>query len=264
MSNTLQSVDRALRILLAFETEGQEVGVGEIAGLLGVHKSTASRLAATLNSHGVLERVPSSERFRLGPRLGRLGMLAVRGRDLVEVARRPMAELAEETGETVTLTVRHGEEMATIAQVDARYLIGVQNWLGRRTPLHCTSDGKVLLAFGEAELPAGRLVALTPRTITNRRVLERQLEEIRVSGWASAVGELEEGLNGAAVPVLDASGSCRAALSVCGPSYRVRPESLPRLAERCRDAASKIGAYLVWSSNGRNEQATRKTEEQRR
>jgi len=263
MSNTLQSVDRALRILLTFENEGQEVGVGEIATLLDVHKSTASRLAATLTAHGLLERVPESERFRLGPQLGRLGMLATRGRDLVEVARRPMAELAAETGETVTLTVRHGDQMATVAQVDARYVVGVQNWLGRRTPLHCTSDGKVLLAFGEAQLDDSSLVALTERTITSRKVLERQLAEIRANGWASAIGEVEDGLNGAAAPVLDASGNCRGALSVSGPSYRLGPEDLPRLAELCRAAAAKIGVYLVWSSNGAGETMPKREEQQR-
>jgi DNA-binding IclR family transcriptional regulator len=250
MGNTLQSVDRALRILLTFETEGQEVGVGEIATLLDVHKSTASRLAATLSAHGLLERVPESERFRLGPQLGRLGMLATRGRDLVEVARKPMADLAAETGETVTLTVRHGDEMATVAQVDTRYVVGVQNWLGRRTPLHCTSDGKVLLAFGRAELSDGSLVAMTDRTVTSTDELERQLAETRANGWASAIGEVEDGLNGAAAPVLDASGNCRAAVSVSGPAYRVRPKDLPRLGGLCRETAAKIGAYLVWSSNG--------------
>jgi DNA-binding IclR family transcriptional regulator len=250
MGNTLQSVDRALRILLTFETEGQEVGVGEIATLLDVHKSTASRLAATLSAHGLLERVPESERFRLGPQLGRLGMLATRGRDLVEVARKPMADLAAETGETVTLSVRHGDEMATVAQVDTRYVVGVQNWLGRRTPLHCTSDGKVLLAFGQADLSRGSLVALTDRTITHRDELERQLAETRANGWASAIGEVEEGLNGAAAPVLDASGNCRAAVSVSGPAYRVPPKDVPRLGGLCRETAAKIGAYLVWSSNG--------------
>src|ERR671929_877220 len=102
MSNTLQSVDRALRILLSFEEEGQEKTLGELAALLGVHKSTAWRLAATLRKHGLLERDRDSERFRLGPELSRLGMLAIGDRSLNEVAREPMAKLAPGTGGTGT------------------------------------------------------------------------------------------------------------------------------------------------------------------
>ena len=248
MSNTLQSVDRALRILLSFEEKGQEATVGDFASLLGVHKSTASRLAATLRNHGLLERERGSERFRLGPELARLGMLVHGDRSLTEVARRPMAELAADTGETVTLAVLHGSELTTVAQVDSRYVVGPQNWIGRGTPLHATSDGKVWLAFGGVKLPRGRLAPLTGRTQTNRSGLARELEAVRRQGWARAVGELEDGLNGVAAPVIDATGRCRAALSVSGPSYRVGPDTLPRLADLCRRSAAAIGTYLAGSA----------------
>ena len=76
MRNTVQSVERALQVLTAFEVDGQELGVTEIAALLGVHKSTASRLAATLTANGFLERSAASESFRLGPELPRLAALA--------------------------------------------------------------------------------------------------------------------------------------------------------------------------------------------
>jgi DNA-binding IclR family transcriptional regulator len=244
MSNTLQSVDRALRILLSFEEEGQETTLGDLAAMLGVHKSTASRLVATLRKHDLLER-GDNERFRLGPEVARLGMLALGDRGLNEVAREPLTELAAATGETVTLGVLHAGELTTVIQFDSRYVVGPQNWVGRRTPVHATSDGKVWLAFGGAKLPRGRLVALTDNTHTRRDELERELEEVRRRGWAQAIGELEDGLHGAAAPVFDAFGRCRAAVSVSGPSYRVTPEELPRLGELCRRTAGAIGALLV-------------------
>jgi DNA-binding IclR family transcriptional regulator len=250
MSNTLQTVDRALRILLSFDREGQEASLGELASLLGVHKSTASRLAATLRKHGLLERDAATERFRLGPELARLGMLALGDRGLVEIARAPMAELAAETGETVTLSVLHGGELATVVQFDSRYVVGPANWVGRRTPLHATSDGKVWLAFGRAELPPGRLQALTDRTHTRRTDLERELELIRRQGWAQAVGELELGLHGVAAPVIDASGRCRGALSVSGPGYRIEVGDLPQLAAACRRTAAAIASHLVGGADG--------------
>ena len=250
MRNRLLTADRALLTLQAFDGEGQSLTVSEIAARLGVHRSTASRLAATLRARGFLERGANGEAFRLGPELGRLGMLAVSGRDLADLARKPMASLAERTGETVTLSVRHGEEMATIAQVDSRYVVGVKSWVGKSSPLHATSDGKVALAFGDGELPEGRLEQRTPRTITRRDQLKRELERVRAEGYAAAVGEYEDGLNGVAAPVFDGLNQCRAALNVCGPAYRMPPEKLPELAGSCKETAKKVGAYLVWSANG--------------
>jgi DNA-binding IclR family transcriptional regulator len=245
MSNTLQSADRALRILLSFEREGQQRTLADLAELLGVHKSTASRLAGTLRHHGFLERVPDSDSFRLGAEVARVGMLAIGGRDLISVARRPMAKLAEATGETVTLAVLNGAELTTVAQIDSRYVVGPTNWIGRRTPLHATSDGKVFLAFGEAKLPRGPLLPLTDRTYTRRNELQRELEVVRQRGWAQAVGEFEHGLHGAAAAVIDTGGRCRAALCVSGPAYRIAVDDLPRLGERCREQAAVIGPLLV-------------------
>ena len=245
MSNTLQSAERALRILLSFDREGQEQTLAEVAELLGVHKSTASRLVATLRRHGFLERAPGGEAFRLGSQLARIGLLAVGGRDLTALARRPMDELAAATGETVTLAVLHGDEPATVAQIDSRYVVAPTSWIGRHTPLHATSDGKAFLAFAGVTLPPGPLQPLTDYTHTSRAELRRELEQVRRQGWAQAVSEFEYGLHGVAAPVIDSAGRCRAVLCVSGPAYRISVEDMPRLGEACREKAAEIGARLV-------------------
>jgi DNA-binding IclR family transcriptional regulator len=146
----LQTVDRALRLLLLFEEVDQEYRVGEIAAMLGVEKSGASRLAATLANRGFLERVPGSEAFRIGPELGRLGMLNVSSsHNLIELARRPMENLATETAETVNLARLEDRKVVNIAQVDGAHLVGVGDWVGWKTEPHATANGKVLLAFTE-------------------------------------------------------------------------------------------------------------------
>ena len=251
MSNAPQSVERALRILLSFDAYDQEFSIGDIATLLQVHKSTASRLAATLRNHGLLERTPANDGFRLGPEVARLGLLAVAGRDLLAVARGPMNDLAATTGETVTLATLDRGGLTTIAQVDSPHVVGPRTWIGRSTPLHATSDGKVVLAFDGAALPDGELATLTPNTRVDRTELHRELAQIREQGWGQAVGELEEGLHGVAAPVLDAAGRCRAALSVSGPSYRVTVDTFPRLAAACVEAASRIGSQIAAPSSVR-------------
>jgi DNA-binding IclR family transcriptional regulator len=246
----VQSVGRALQILTAFESETRELGVGQLAARLAVHKSTASRLAATLASHGFLERAPNAETFRLGPRLARLGMLAASKQDVVDAARPAMEKLAADTGETVVLSMPLNGEAVDVAQIDARYRVGGKTWTGRRTPLHATSDGKVFLAFGAATLEPGRLERIAERTITSRVALERELREVREAGWARAVGECEEGLNGVAAPITAADGRCAAALSVSGPAYRLAPEGLAALAGRCTEAAAAISSSLRRSRDG--------------
>jgi DNA-binding IclR family transcriptional regulator len=247
MRNGIQTVDRALQLLLAFDSEAQELGVTELAAKVGVHKSTASRLAATLAGRGFLERAPGSDAFRLGPELGRLGLLALAGRDLAELAASAMERLAEETSETVNLAVLDGDEAVNVAQVDGRHIVGVGAWTGRRTGLHCTANGKVLLAFGGLSLPGAPLIRHTERTITSPAALRHELEAVRRQGFATATGELEEGLHAVAVPVLDRLGGCRAALSVSGPAYRMPEERLPGIAERCARAAGEIGGLLAGS-----------------
>lgn len=250
MGNDVQSVDRAVRVLLSFEHEGQGRTLTELAELLGVHKSTASRLAATLRRRGLLEWTPDGEAFRLGSELGRIGILALGGRDLISLARGPMTSLGAASGETVTLAVLHGVELTTVAQIDSEHVVRPASWIGRRTPIHATSDGKVWLAFGKATLPPGPLRQLTDSTHTQRRALERELEQVRRQGWAQAVAEFEDGLHGVAAPVIDVLGRCRAALCVSGPSYRLTVEDLPRLGEACRTTAAEVGALIVAGGDG--------------
>src|SRR5262245_8133095 len=218
MSNALQTADRVLQILGAFGSNAQELSIGSIADKLGVHKSTASRLATTLVRRGFLER--QKRLLRLGPEVNRLGLLALGKADLSVVAADAMKWLSAATGETVHIAVLEGSEALNIAQVDGPAIVGIGNWVGRKTRLHCAANGKVLLAFSGADLLEDLLPAFTPRTITSVDLLRTELQHIREAGWASNTGELEEGLNAVAVPVFDASGNCRAALSVSGPSYR--------------------------------------------
>jgi len=245
----LQTVDRALRLLLLFEEVDQQYRVGEIAAMLGVEKSGASRLAATLANRGFLERVPGSEAFRIGPELGRLGMLNVSSsHNLIELARRPMENLATETAETVNLARLEDRKVVNIAQVDGAHLVGVGDWVGWKTEPHATANGKVLLAFTENLSEHGSLQspleAFTRQTITNVKDLRSELDRVRSEGWASTLGELEEGFNGVAVPVSDALGRCRASLSVSGPVYRMPRARLPEIAVLCKNAAGEISASL--------------------
>jgi IclR family acetate operon transcriptional repressor len=246
-SGNLQSVNRALRALELIAEAG-ELGVSELGRRLDVHKATASRLVATLAERGMVERDPLTEKYRLGFGLIRLAGAAMASMDLVRTARPILEDLADRTRETVNLGVLSGDAVVYIDQVTGTRSIVAVSWVGRRTPLHATSNGKMLLAsLDDRErdrLLAGKLDRTTPATITDPGKLRIQLGEFRARGYATTMEELEEGLNAVAAPIRRADGEVVAALSVSGPAFRMRPVDLPRMGRLTMEAATAISRRL--------------------
>ena len=156
-NNRVQSLDRALEILDLLAA-GWELGVTELSRRLEVHKSTAFRLCATLLERGMVEQNPATEKYRLGYGLVRLAGAVRAELDLSRAARPVLQSLAERSGETVNLAVLQGDEVINIDQITAPHLVVTVNWIGKQTPLHCTSNGKVLLAH----LPQSRREGILP------------------------------------------------------------------------------------------------------
>ncbi|HUY47511.1 MAG TPA: IclR family transcriptional regulator [Streptosporangiaceae bacterium] len=230
-SATYQSAERVLTLLASFEDGRPELSVTEIAQALRVHKSTASRLAATLERTGFLAR--SGRRYRLGVEIIRLGSLALRSADIVARLQPAMEKLSQLTGETINLAVPAGPDILNVAEVPSTYILSCSGgWIGRRTKPHAVANGKVLLAFGAIPMPAS-LERYTEHTITTPDALASELAEVRRDGYAKAAAELEDGLVAVAAPVFSPGGSCVAALSISGPTYRMPPEKLDELGRLC-------------------------------
>src|ERR1700738_4260283 len=222
----VQSVDRAIAILEVLAAEGAQAGA-DIARALGVHRSTALRLLATLERRGLVERAPSRAKYHLGLRLPQRASLVSGDFDLRNLARSVCAGLAETLGETVTLDVLEGGEIVPIEQASGSSSVVSVNWLGRRTPVHCTASGKVILAFADdivrQRVLARPLEPLTPRSIVDVSELEKQLAAARIAGYARTFEELEMGLDAIAAPVYSADGEVVAAIDVSGPAHRLQP-----------------------------------------
>lgn len=230
-SATYQSAERVLALLAAFEEGRPALSVTEIAGVLGVHKSTASRLAATLERTGFLAR--SGRSYRLGTEIIRLGTLALRSTDIVNLMQPAMEKLSQLTGETINLAVPSGADVLNIAEIPSTFILSCSGgWIGRRTRPHAVANGKVLLAFGAIGVPSA-LDRYTERTITDLAHLEAELAAVRRDGYARASAELEDELVAVAAPVFGAGGSCVAALSVSGPAFRMPPARLEELGRLC-------------------------------
>ena len=256
LRNKVQSLDRALEILRLLGSE-PEMRVTDLARRLEVHKSTVFRLLSTLQEHGLVEQNPTTEKYRLGYGLVRLAGAVVAELDLARASRSVLEELAVRTGETVNLAILQGDQVVNIDQIAAPNLVVNVNWVGKQTPLHATSNGKVLLAYLAEEerrrLLSRPLPRLTPRTITDPRMLEKQLRRILTDGYAFTLEELELGLNAVAAPVYAADGRVQAAVSVAGPSYRVTPQRLSELGEMTKDAGAAISRRMGYIRNAGGE-----------
>ncbi len=243
----VQSVDRALTVLEILGTRG-EAGVTEIAAELGVHKSTAFRLVAVLESRGFVEQLADRGKYRLGFGIVRLAGATAAQMDLTREGRRACEELAVALGETVNMAILDGNRVVNISQARGAGSITSYNWVGQGTPLHATSSGKVLLAFApdsvRKALLAGGLARFTDATISDPDVLEGELREIERRGWAATAEEYEQGLNAVAAPVRDAEGRVIAAVSVSGPSFRLSQESFDGVAARVMAAADELSRRL--------------------
>ena len=158
---------------------------------------------------------------------------------------RPILQrLAETAGESVTLAAARRFSLVYVDQVDPPG-VACPDWMGRSLPLHATSSGKVFLAWLPDEerdaVLAPHLEGYTPRTITDRRRLDRALAEIRRTGYGTCVGELEEFQNGVSTAVLDRLMRPMVIVNVWGPSPRVTQKRLPVLGRMSLQAAHEIG-----------------------
>ncbi len=247
--STVQSVERAITILKSFSLEKPERGVNELSRELNLHKSTVSRLMQTLEQGGLLSRNPETERYRLGVDLIGLAAQVVNHRDVREVARPLLRQMAEACQETVNLSVLDAGQVINLDQfVPHERQIKNVGRVGRRMCTHCTAAGKVLLAgLPDEEIPQflrDDLERFTPHTITDPDEFRRELTHVREQGYAVSQEELEEGLNVVAAPVRDHTGQVVASISIAGPAFRITPGRFPEVAASVMTAAAQISEQL--------------------
>jgi DNA-binding IclR family transcriptional regulator len=251
-----QSVQKAVAILRAAGAQAAGETASGLARAAGLPQPTALRLIHTLEVEGFLMRLPTDGRYVLGLDMLRLGRGAETGELLIAVTRRALAQLAEQTLETATLSVPRGRAaLEVVLQVDGPHLIGPVDWVGGRYPLHATSGGKVLLASWEAarleEFLRSPLERCASKTITDPAALREEIEQVRVRGYSVMVDELEDGLAALGAPVFASPrggvgdpGQLVGILNLSGPGYRfdaaARDAAAPRLI-----AAAEAVARLV-------------------
>ena len=248
-TSNVQSVDRAVSILEMLAHDG-ESGVTKIADELGVHKSTAFRLIATLEQRGLVEQDLERGKYRLGVGILRLAGATTARLDVVQETRPLARALAAETGETVNIAVRSEGAALYLDQIAGTSSLQSHNWVGQRIPLHATANGKVLLSgltSDQIMTEVGqRLRAYTPTTITSIKKLLVDIEAVREAGYAVVVDELEMGLTAIAAPLHNVHGDVIASLSVSGPTFRFDDDRVKTVVDQVTEVAAEVSERLGW------------------
>jgi IclR family pca regulon transcriptional regulator len=247
----VQSLERGLAVIRAFDAEHSELTLSDVARSTGLPRAAARRFLLTLVDLGYVRT--DGRLFALRPRILELGYAYLSSIALPELAQPHMETLAAQVHESCSLSMLDGSDIVYVARVPTRRIMTVAINVGTRFPAYATSMGRVLLAgLSSPELDdyleRTELRALTPKTISDPRKLRTTLDRIASQGFALVDQELEVGLRSIAVPVHDAEGSVVAALNVSmhvgrGSAEAARRELLPHL----RTTANGIEADLASS-----------------
>ncbi len=243
-----QAVIRAVHLLKAFTRDRPEQTLAELSSAMGLTKTTAHRLLTALESEGLVARNPVTRAYRLGPAILALGSQALVTNDLRAVVEPELRGLAARTGETATLEVPLEGSMLILAEVPGKYLVTVAAELGTRWPMHATSTGKAYLAALPEEerraLLVPPLARLTQATIVDVEQLERELEQVRERGFATATEEIEAGASAVGAVLRNSLGTPVAAISLGGLASRLKSRRMQTLGRELAAVAARLAPQL--------------------
>ncbi len=248
-----QSLERGLAILGCFTPSRPVLGIADIADDLGMSRSTTHRYVITLVALGYLEQ-GASRKYRLGLRVTDLGMSALNSTGLREHAHPYLEELRQRTSYTVSLGVLDATDVLYVDRVRSyrrgQGTIDLNLHPGSRLPAYCTAMGKLLLAnLPEAEqrelIAAMKLTKRGPNTITSKKALREELDEINQAGFAVNDQELAADLFSIAAPVRNEAREVVAAVNLTAHSSMISLEEMvDALGPHLVSTADRISARL--------------------
>lgn len=245
--DTVQSVSRAIDILECFAQVKTEWNLIELSEKIGLAPSTTHRLLNTLIQRRLIEQDVKSGKYKIGTRLLLISGSIMNNSNLRTLARPLLTELANQTSETVHLSILNGDEVFYLDKLESPKSISIRSRIGQTLPAHVSGVGKVLLAYLPEEqlndfLEKVELKQFTQKSMTNREQLKEHFRQIKRQGYAIDNEEVEEGLICFAAPVFTLDQQVIAAISVSGPVYRLldKTESITRLVINSATSLSNL------------------------
>jgi len=243
------SLERGLAVVEILAAHPDGMTLTEMAEAAGLTRAGARRFLLTLVATGYATQ--AGRRFSLSPKLISVARSWLAGSSLWTYAEPFMREVATALNESCSAAALSGRDVVYVARIPGRHILSVALHVGTRLPAYCTSMGRVLLAGLSPEdraalLSASDIRALTPKTITDRQLLAKAIEEAGSNGYAIVDEELELGLRSIAVPLHDRSGAVVAAINVSTQSARMSVDEMRRdFLPLLKHAAVRIEDYFV-------------------
>lgn len=243
--SAIKSVVKAVEILEQVMAHPDGSTLTGLSLALGQNASTVHHLTSTLRQTGLLQQDPETKTYRLGLKAFQLGQAALRHLDIARRAQPFMRQLAQETGEGVSLVQYEAGRPVYVDHIDSTRTIGMRYRPGATIPLHGSGSGKIFLSSLPDDVlhrtvATLALTALTPSTITDPERLLAEVRKVREQGYAIDNEELEEGLVCIAAPIRNFAGEVIGSISLSGPSSRVwnkREDLIRRICETARSVS---------------------------
>ncbi|MDI9458495.1 MAG: IclR family transcriptional regulator [Bacillota bacterium] len=248
-TGTMRSVAQVLGVLDYLETCSSGATVTEVAEALEVHKSTASRLLASMRVAGYVTRSELTGRYSLGIRVVELAKAKLEQFDLRTHARPYLEELWRRTEETVHLAIMEGDRLVYIDKIDTTHIFVMRSRIGSRIPAYCTALGKAILAALPADdrdaiIEKTQFRAYAPKTITDAQVLKDHLKRVAHQGYAVDDEENEEGMRCVAAAIRNHSGEVVGAISISAPTSRMPEDKVQELGVLVNEVCARLSASL--------------------
>lgn len=247
-NSNISSLQNALRILNSFSVYETEKRVTGIAKELDLPKSTVSRLLQTLLQEGYVKKNTENGKYSLGIKIFSLYGSLMANMQVVKESHPILEALAKETSESIQLAQRENSYVVYTDQVKSNYPMQIYSHIGLMNPIHCTSSGKVLLAYEDKsvvdEILNNELSSYTNSTITNSEILRAELKKIKEQGYCLTKNEFIDGIVAIAAPVWDYNNRVIAAVSLVGPVQRINGAKVNSYIIKVQKAAQKISSNM--------------------
>lgn len=245
---TIQSVSKAMKLLDLLAESPQPMTLAEISQKTGWPKSTVHGLLSTMREFSVIAQ-DGEGRYMLGIRLFEYGCTLSSSWTIIETAKPYIQHISYTTGEAVFLSILDRGEVITLDRADNRTGLWISAEMGCRLPIHCTSQGKLFLAYMPEQdrksiLKRTDLKPYTEHTITTQAALQRELDEIRKRGYATENGEYKTGMRSVAAPIFDGNGDVRYAIGIIGMFRQIESNQFNKAIAVVRETAEKISKAL--------------------
>jgi DNA-binding IclR family transcriptional regulator len=244
------AVERAFDLLELLASSGRELTLSELSRRLAIPKSSTHYLVSTLVSRGFLQRGKDGHHLSLGYRISEFSRGFNTESQLRTISRPYMVALSRKLDMTAILNVLIGSEGITILVVESSQDDGIGGaWVGVHSGVHCTAQGKALIAYHsdkelEKLLGKRKLAIFTPKTIAILDGLKAALRDVRIKGYATNDEEFVPGARAVAAPIFDSTGTVMAALSVRALASRMPVSSLDYFGKEVASAAREISRRL--------------------